>query len=75
MDDHHNFSTFNYLGEEMLLNQFSILAENVQKALPLGYEGTKAIADQVKRLKSKKEKWPEKIIQTWLKRNIPVFFF
>ena len=49
MDNHHNFSTFNYLGEEMLLNQFSILAENVQKALPPGHEGTKLIADQVKR--------------------------
>ena len=24
-------------------------------------------------MKSKKEKWPEKIIQTWFKRNIPVF--
>ena len=69
-----NFSTFNYLGEEMLLNQFSILTENVQKTLPPGHEGTKLIADQVKRLKSKREKWPEKIIQTWLERKTPVFF-
>ena len=61
MDDH-NVSTFNYLGEEMLLTQFSILAENIQKA-----------NIQIKRLKTKHEKWPEKIIQTWLKRNIPVF--
>ena len=72
MDDH-NSSTFNYLGEEMLLTQFSILANNIQKALPPGHEGSKSIADQIKCLKTKHEKWSEKIIQTWLKRNIPVF--
>ena len=74
MEDLHSFITFNYLGEDMMLNQFSILAENVAKALPLGNEGTKAITAQVKRLKSRKEKWPDKIITTWLQRNIPLFF-
>ena len=72
MDDH-NLSTFNYLGEEMLLNQFSILAENIQKALPPGHEGSQRIADQIKCLKTKRERWPEKIIQTQLKCVIPVF--
>ena len=73
MDNLHSFSTFNYLGEDLMLTQFSILAENVAKALPLGNEGTKAITAQVKRLKSRKEKWPDKIITTWLQRNIPLF--
>ena len=73
MDDH-NLSTFNYLGEEMLLNQFSILAENIQKALPPRHEGTQRIADQIKCLKTKRERWPEKIIKTWLNRVLPVFF-
>ena len=73
MDDLHSFSTFNYLGEDLMLTQFSILAENVAKALPLGNEGTKAITAQVKCLKSRKEKWPDKIITTWLQRNIPLF--
>ena len=56
-----------------MLTQFSNLAENVAKALPLGNEGTKAITAQVKRWKSKKEKWPDKIITTWLQRNITLF--
>ena len=72
MDDH-NLSSFNYHGEEMLLNQFSILAENIQKAFPPGHEGSQRNADQIKCLKTKRERWPEKIIQTWLKRNISVF--
>ena len=74
MDDFHSFSTFNYLGEDMMLNQFSILAENVAKALPLDNEGTRAITAQVKRLKSRNETWPDKIITTWLQHNIPFFF-
>ena len=55
-------SAFNYLGEEMLLAQFSILAENIQKALPPGHESSKSISDQIKRLQNKHEKWPEKIL-------------
>ena len=38
-----------------------------------GHEGSQRIADQIKCLKTKRERWPEKIIQTWLKRIIPVF--
>ena len=53
-------STFNYLGEEMLLNQFSILAENIQKALPAGHESSQRIATQVQNLKTKRERWPGK---------------
>ena len=55
MDDH-NSSTFNYLGEEMLMTQFSILAENIQKTLPPGHEATQRIADQIKCIKNKREK-------------------
>ena len=53
MDDH--TSSFNYLGEEMLLNQFSILAENIQKTLPPGHEGSQRIADQIQCLKTKRK--------------------
>ena len=73
MEDYQSFSNFNYLAEDMMLNQLSLFAENVCKALPLGNEGTQAITAQVKRMKSKKKKWPDKIIQTWLKRIIPLF--
>ena len=71
MDDH--TSTFNYLGEEMLLNQFSILAENIQKTLPPGHEGSQRIADQIQCLKTKRERWPGKIISVWQSRVLPVF--
>lgn len=66
-------STFNYLGEEMLLNQFSILAENIQKALPAGHESSQRIATQVQNLKTKRERWPGKIINVWQNRILPVF--
>ena len=72
MDDHAS-STFSYLGEEMLLNQFSILAENIQKTLPPGHEGSQRIADQIKCLKTKRERWPGKIISVWQSRVLPVF--
>ena len=71
MDDHTR--SFNYLGEEMLLNQFSILAENIQKTLPPGHEGSQRIADQISCLKSKRERWPGKIMNVWQSRILPVF--
>ena len=71
MDD--QTSSFNYLGEEMLLTQFSILAENIQKTLPPGHEGSKRIADQIQCLKTKRERWPGKIISVWKTRVLPVF--
>ena len=58
----------------MILNQLRLIAESVCKALPLGSEGTQAITAHVKRLKQKKEKWPDKIKKTLLGRDIPVFF-
>ena len=73
MEDFQSFSNFNYLAEDMMLNQLSLFAENVCKALPKGNEGTRAITAQVKRMKSRKEKWPDKIITTWLQRIIPLF--
>ena len=73
MEDYQSFSNFNYLAEDMMLNQLSLFAENVCKALPLGNEGTQAITAHVKRMKAKKEKWPDKIIKTLLKRVIPAF--
>ena len=55
-----------------MLNQLTFLAENVCKALPSN-ERTRAINAQVKRMKSRKEKWPDKILHTWLKRILPLF--
>ena len=66
-------STFSYLGEEMLLNQFSILAENIQKALPPGHESSQRIANQIQNLKTKRERWPGKIMNVWQSRILPVF--
>jgi DNA repair exonuclease SbcCD ATPase subunit len=71
MDDH--TSSFNYLGEEMLLNQFSILAENIQKTLPPGHEGSQRIADQSSCLKTKRERWPGNFLNVWQSRILPVF--
>ena len=39
---------FSYLGNEMIMTQFSLLAENLQKALPdANNEGLKGISKQI----------------------------
>ena len=43
------------------------------KALPKGTVGTRAITAQVKQLKARKQKWPDKVMTTWLQRIIPLF--
>ena len=73
MEDLQSFSNFNYLAEDMMFTQFSQFAENVCKALPKGNEGTRAITAQVKKMKARKQKWPDKIMSTWLQRIIPLF--
>ena len=72
MEDFSGYTSFNYLAEGNMLTNFCQLAENISHALPKN-ESTRAIADQVKKLKAKKEKWPEKNFATWLARVIPMF--
>ena len=72
MEDFAGNSSFNYLAEDHMLSNFCQLAENISNALSKNADTT-AITDQVKRLKQTKEKWPDKIFQTWLNRVIPVF--
>ena len=66
-------SSHSYFGEEMMLNQFSLLAESIQKALPPDSQGQDAIAQQLLRINSKKEKWPSRIISLYFNRKLPVF--
>ena len=72
MEDFSGYTSFNYLAEDNMLTNFCQLAENISHALPKN-ESTRAIADQVKKLKAKKEKWPENFFATWLARVIPMF--
>ena len=62
MDTTNNYP---YFGEEMLLTQFSLLAESIQKALPPDSQGQNAIAQQLLRINSKKEKWPSRILSLY----------
>ena len=55
-----------------MLANFCHLAENISNALPKN-ANTRAITEQVKKLKQTKEKWSDKIFQTWLNRVIPIF--
>ena len=55
-----------------MLNNFCQFAENLSNALPSNIN-TSAIKNQLKRLRMTKEKWPDKIFNTWLNRKIPVF--
>ena len=71
-----NYSSSNaspYFGGEMLMQQFALLAESVQKALPPENEGQRAIAQQLSNINSKQEKWPQRIMQIYRDRNLPVF--
>ena len=56
-----------------MLTQFSLLAESIQKALPPDSQGQNAIAQQLLRINSKKEKWPSRIISLYRNRTLPVF--
>ena len=62
-----------YFGEEMILNQFSLLAESIQKALPPDSQDHEAISQQLHRINSKKEKWPPRITSLYRNRQLPVF--
>ena len=55
------------------MQQFALLAESVQKALPPENEGQRAIAQQLSNINSKQEKWPQRIMQIYRDRNLPVF--
>ena len=56
-----------------MLNQFSLLAESIQKALPPDSQGHEAISQQISCINSKKEKWPARIISLYRNRKLPVF--
>jgi hypothetical protein len=62
-----------YFGGELMMQQFALLAESIQKALPPENEGQRAIAQQLANINSKQEKWPQRIMQVYRDRNLPVF--
>ena len=65
---------FSYLGDEIILSQFSLLAENLQKALgDNSNEGISSMTKQIENIKTSREKWPGKILKTFKERTIPVF--
>ena len=65
---------FAYLGDELILNQFSILAENIQKAIGTNANnaGIISMTRQIQNIKQAREKWPSKILQTFKSRKVPV---
>ena len=69
---------FSYLGDEIILAQFSLVAENIQKAIggnanANANEGILSMSKQIQNIKSSREKWPAKILQTYKQHKIPVF--
>ena len=67
-----NYSGFNHLSEDLMYQQFTQFAEYVCNALPRGAEETKAISAQVQKIKNRKQRWPDKVMTTWLERVIPL---
>ena len=72
MEDFSGYTSFNYLAEDNMLSNFCQLAENILNALPKN-GSTRALTEQVRKLKQTKEKWSDKIFITWLNRIIPMF--
>ena len=72
MEDFSGSNSFNYLAEDHMLTNFCQFAENLSNALPSNVN-TSAIKNQLARLRMTKEKWPDKIFNTWLNRKIRVF--
>ena len=73
MENFENYSGFNHLSEDLMYQQFAQFAEYVCNALPKGAEETKAISAQVRKMKARKQRWPDKVMTTWLDRVIPLF--
>ena len=72
--DNQRVPHFSYLGDEIILAQFSLLAENLQKALgENSTEGISSMTKQIENIKTSREKWPGKILKTYKERKIPVF--
>jgi hypothetical protein len=71
--ENHSSNAYPYFGEELMMQQFALLAESIQKALPPENEGQRAIAQQLANINSKQEKWPQRILQVYRDRNLPVF--
>ena len=66
-------NSYQYFGEEMLLTQFSLLAESIQKSLPPDAQGQDAISQQLLRINSKQVKWPSRILSLYRNRTVTGF--
>jgi hypothetical protein len=53
--ENHSSNAYPYFGEELMMQQFSLLAESIQKALPPENEGQRAIAQQIANINNKQE--------------------
>jgi hypothetical protein len=53
--ENHSSNAYPYFGEEIMMQQFSLLAESIQKALPPENEGQRAIAQQLANINRAKE--------------------
>ena len=72
--DNSRMPHFSYLGDEIILSQLSLLAENLQKALGnQTNEGIACMTKQIANIRQIREKWPAKILQTYKERKISVF--
>ena len=64
---------YSYLNGELIFNQIARALQSVQKSLQPGSLGAAELTDQVERLHSRRERWPQKIISDWKNRSMPVF--
>ena len=68
-----NPPVFNYLGEEMMQKHLVDVTRSIQSCFEPGSDQYNKLAKYSEKVVQKREKWPEKIIQTWQNRVVPVW--
>ena len=71
MEEHS--SVFSYLGEDMIQQQLSTLSNSLQQCFDPGSQQFQTLAKYTTKIARKREKWPDKILETWRNRVVPVY--
>ena len=71
MEDHP--PVFNYLGEEMMQQHLVDFTHSIQSCFEPGSLQYQKLAKYTEKVVQRREKWLEKIFQSWQNREVPVY--
>ena len=72
MEDQAPNSVFSYLGQEIMQQQLVDITHSIQQCFDPGTAQFNSLGAYSKKLNQKREKWPDKIYQTWQNRKFPI---